>query len=255
VTAAVELLSQLLSATGLTSLDWSSVFLCSEISPSAEDLPQEQVLAVMWQHLQLLPKLSKLKLHINRLTLADSVSETISPLSTLQHLHHFSFRGDQPTAVCSVVHRAVAKALLAALQHLTQLQHLELRGCHLDWATFQQGMGYQFFSFLTASTQLTALAVNGGFAVPVPQVAFDHMFPSGRVLPNLKALRLERLAHFTTDLCVEAAQVARIATSCPALKEVKLSGVTHPAFDTSCLAQLPPGVTRVEGLDWARPTP
>jgi hypothetical protein len=53
--------------------------------------------------------------------------------------------------------------------------------------------------------------------------------------------------------CVEAAHVAMIAASCPALQQLTLQRVTPDGFDVSCLAQLPLGVTRVEGLDWTRP--
>jgi hypothetical protein len=84
--------------------------------------------------------------------------------------------------------------------------------------------------------------------MPVPQAAFREMFPPGRVLPNLKVLRLDGMRRRP---CVEAAQVAMIAASCPALQEVSLKGEDTflNRFDTSCLAQLPAGVTRVEGLD------
>jgi hypothetical protein len=54
----------------------------------------------------------------------------------------------------------------------------------------QQGENYQCFAALTASTQLTALDLLVIYAMPVPQEAFGYMFPSGRVLPNLKVPRL-----------------------------------------------------------------
>ena len=45
--------------------------------------------------------------------------------------------------------------------------------------------------------------------------------------------------------CVEAAQVAMIAASCPALEELTLHGVTPQGFDVSCLQQLPQSVRTV----------
>jgi hypothetical protein len=54
---------------------------------------------------------------------------------------------------------------------------------------------------------------------------------------------------------VEAAEIARIAASCPALQQLNLWNMTPTGFDTSCLAQLPPGVTRVEGHNWEWPAP
>ena len=73
--------------------------------------------------------------------------------------------------------------------------------------------------------------------MPVPQAAFDHMFPSGPELPNLKTLRLVSTQAIGCPHCVEAAQVARIAASCPALQGLQLQKVTPGAFDTSCLPQ------------------
>jgi hypothetical protein len=118
----------------------------------------------------------------------------------------------------------------------------------------QQGGSYACFSALTASSQLTALilAGSGNGNRPVPQEAFQHMFPPGQVLPQLKQLSL----HGHPGLpCVEAAQVAMIAASCPALQKLTLQFVTPVGFDVSCLAQLPPSVTEVKGLGWTRPVP
>jgi hypothetical protein len=166
---------------------------------------------------------------------------------------------------------------LAVLQSLTELRRLELEVCtaywpyviydsriiyfdrprpehHGEYDTPQQHANrYQCFSALTASTQLTALVLTSFQDVPVPPAAFEFMFPPGHVLPNLKVLSLcSFLRHY--DL-VRAADIARIAASCPALHQLKLDGVTVPSFDVSCLLQLPPGVTRVQGLDWVRPSP
>jgi hypothetical protein len=146
-----------------------------------------------------------------------------------------------------------ARALLSAVQHLTQLRHLEVFGCKLDTAqsqplSQQQGQGCECFSALTASSQLTALHITE-IGMPVPQAACQHMFNPRRVLPHLKVLFLSG-----SRPCVGAAQIASIAASCPVLQQLTLLGVTHRrSFDCSCLLQLPPGVARVEGLGWTRP--
>jgi hypothetical protein len=151
-----------------------------------------------------------------------------------------------------------ARELLAALQHLTQLQHLQLNRCHLhtlephpDNQLQQQEFDrLSCFSALTASTQLTALVLKQWNDVPVPQAAFNHIFTAEHVLPHLKVLSL---TSYGFRHCVEAEQVARIAATCPALQELTLRGVTSRGFDVSCLLQLTPGVERVEGIDWNRP--
>ena len=152
-----------------------------------------------------------------------------------------------------------ARDLLAAVQHLTQLQHLELQTCSLGCVVrlpqHQGADSFQCFSALTASTQLTALVLQD-HVILVPQAAFHHMFPAGRALPNLKVLHLSRTGyHPLSRQHVDTLQVGMIAASCPALQELTLRGVTPDKFDTSCLLQLPPGVTRVEGLGWVRPAP
>ena len=138
------------------------------------------------------------------------------------------------------------RELLGALYHLTQLWHLRLQRCHMHWIQEQQeegegGGGYQCFSALTACSQLTALVLEGS-KMPVPIAAVNHMFPTGRVLPQLQQLTL-RCAGWRSGHCVEAAQVARIVASCPALQGLVLERVTAMDFDRSCLPQLPPGLT------------
>jgi hypothetical protein len=240
----VQLASQLLSATTLTSLQWESVNLHKH--DWTEELQPQEGAAILLQQLQLLPSLASLQLARSDMTAAD-----IAPLSNLHNLQRLTL--DSPTKGSPTD----VRALLAALQHLTQLQHLELRECQLHRAQalprLQHEADNQCFSALTASTQLTALVL-ANREYGVPQAAFKHMFPAGRMLEELKALRLDsarQMSHF----CVEAAQVAVIATSCPQLQQLRLVGVTGKGFDTGCLLQLPPGVTRVEGLDWVRPAP
>ena len=240
----VQLASQLLSATTLTSLQWERVNLHKR--DWTEELQPQEGAAILLQQLQLLPSLASLQLACSDMTAAD-----IAPLSNLHNLQRLTL--DSPTKGSPTD----VRALLAALQHLTQLQHLELRECQLHRAEALPGPQHevhQCFSALTASTQLTALVLANRKYNVLPQAAFKHMFPAGRMLEELKALCLDsdrQMSHF----CVEAAQVAVIATSCPQLQQLRLVGVTGKGFDTGCLLQLPPGVTRVEGLDWVRPAP
>jgi hypothetical protein len=342
----VQLASQLLSATALTELQWEYVQLHSD--DWTQQLTDRQALSTLWQQLQLhqLSKPLDLQLRVVVRKPAD-----IAPLSSLQHLQRVKFQleygADEDAYEWDWDPHEYPRALLAALQHLTRLQHLELYNCRLDeagpqpelqavpqpqpqhqpqhefqfahwfdlepepepelefepefesWVDLEpdfepelepeahppegapgvhpqpglqpqaepdahppdgtpgdqgNGDGCQCFSALTASTQLTALIVATHSGEPVPKGAFIHMFPAGRVLPNLKVLHVKRFATYAGDTrmpCVAAPQVAMIAASCPALQELKLQHVTPKGFDVSCLAQLR-GVTSVEGLTWSR---
>jgi hypothetical protein len=331
----VQLASQLLSTTALTELQWNDVLIRND--NWGKPKPQDQVMSALWQNLQLLPKLSVLKLggslpvrltaaevthishlqHLQRLSLtmpsrslvsavaaaaagltslvlsvsgddrephpAALVEDLLSRVSLLQSLSCTGVRmqpstfggatGPQGLTLARVLKpngsEWSSRALLAALQPLTQLQHLALYRCRLhlvDPQPEQEGGGYQCFSALTASTQLTALDLVEYAIPPVPQAAFEHMFLPGRVLPHLKVLGLTssnlrlkwaKIIEPTPRMPagykrhVEAAQVAMIAASCPALQEVKLQGVTAEDFDVGCLKQLPVGVKTVD-LGWSR---
>jgi hypothetical protein len=238
----VQLLSQLLSATTVTKLYWCDVQLYHRDNWTRK-LTGEQECAALWQQLQPLPQLSELTLRLGGIIAAD-----ITPLSNLQHLQRLGFVQQYP--VLPSDGEEFPTKLMAALQHLTQLQHLELGAFVLRRRSNQVQPEDVSYSALTASTQLTSLALHNEYGMPVPKTAFDHMFPAGHILAHLQELHLTgRPSH----ACVEAAQVARIAASCPALQQLSLWNVTPEGFDVSCLAQLPLGVTKVEGFTWTRP--
>ena len=185
------------------------------------------------------------------------IAADIAPLSNLQRLTHL----DVSLSTHYDSGDPVPAGLLAALQHLTQLQYLGVHNC-CDKVGAEQGHdSYQCFSALTASTQLTALHISHPFRMPLRRKAFRHMFPAGRVLPHLRVLFLAGKQWYAVSRfrCVEAAQVAMIAASCPALQKLVLWDVISTGFDISCLAQLPAGVAQVTGrwgkLLWTRPTP
>jgi hypothetical protein len=182
----VQLSAHLLSASALTKLHWEHVTPYNDNTdpviahPGWDTERTRQGLPLLLHQLQLLqqqPKLSELKLAGYLPTAAG-----IAVLGKLQHLQHFSLRLQD----YSEDHEPCARALLAALQHLTQLQHLELHVCGLCAGQPHASS----FSALTASTQLTTLSVTDGVLASVPQAAFGHMFPSGHVLPSLKVLRI-----------------------------------------------------------------
>jgi hypothetical protein len=125
------------------------------------------------------------------------------------------------------------RALLAALQHLTQLQRLHLESCKLHTVKpqpqQQEASRYQCFSALTASTQLTALELEDWNVWPVPQAAFEHMLAPWHVMPHLKTLTVSG-SNCLQPPFLGANQFAMIAASCPALQELKLYKVTPTDF-------------------------
>ena len=214
----LQLMSQLLSATTLTKLRWDGMQLVSRRGTQRPLAP---------------------------------VFSMLGKLTGLQELHLREPVYPYPSA------EQGAQELLTALQHLTQLRHLDLYRCLLCSARPQQqgGGGYQCFSALTASTHLTALKISEWNlvtsewdGVPVPQAAFNHMFPAGHVLPHLKQLTLQG-AIGCRQHCVELAQLSRVAASCPALQNVSLFWVTPAGFgsDSKCSLQLPPCQIDVRG--------
>jgi hypothetical protein len=235
----VQLLSLLLRATALTELEWRGVMVHSGDNTGSV-LSQGEVLSLLLPQLGRLPKLSKLLLAaVGALTTAD-----ISPLSTLQRLHHLELGAGEYGLN---VPEAGLMQLLAALQQLNQLQHLRLQNCALgSIKPQQQGASCQCFSALTASTQLTALYFGELRSQLLPQEAVDAMFSPGRVLPHLKVLHLS-VQFGPPQRCVAAAQVAKITASCPALQELWLQNVTPRDLDLDRLV-LPPGVTGVQGF-------
>ena len=125
----LQLASELLSATTLTKLQWQLVTLHSQAVSGygghwARQLTPSEVQAHLWQWVQQLPHLSELQLGAFSLQSGD-----VSPLSNLQDLRSLTVQLNVYSGQSTV-----ARELLTALQHLTQLQHLELRQCRLHLA-------------------------------------------------------------------------------------------------------------------------
>jgi hypothetical protein len=135
---------------------------------------------------------------------------------------------------------------MEALQHLTQLQHLQLQTFALHRSSNQLLQPeVASYSALAASTELTSLTLHNVYGMPVPKAAFDYMFHPGRMLPHLKVLTLGGDAGHP---CVGAAQVAMIAASCPALQEVMLRYVTPKGFDVNQSINVTPVAMKLKKL-------
>jgi hypothetical protein len=118
-------------------------------------------------------------------------------------------------------------ALLAALQQLTGLKHLALRGNF--WGSL---LAPQQFSALVAASGLTALHIWGRGDQPLPCRALRRMLRAGK-LPQLQVLRLDCKIlnqHQAPDRftgCVRASDLCLLAKRCPALQQLSLLHVVR----------------------------
>lgn len=131
-------------------------------------------------------------------------------------------------------------ALLAVLQKLRSLQHLQLVQ-ELD----TRRVPAQHFSALTASNFLTELSFDPMDHVPLPRGAALHMFPAGRQLSLLRRLIIS--PEITggpleeDEWCLDSADLASICKGCPGLQWLDIASLVQPGADLSGLLQLAPG--------------
>jgi hypothetical protein len=110
--------------------------------------------------------------------------------------------------------------LLSLLRQMTQLQHLQVSKMQLDELTDLQQL-----SALTASPQLTSLAVLARWHTPIPLHGLQHMLPQDRQLSQLRVLRLQGSEAKSDQQCLDSGDIQRIAEACPGLTELTLKGV------------------------------
>jgi hypothetical protein len=157
-------------------------------------------------------------------------------------------------------------ALLDALAGMTCLQDLELSLEGLDTVSTAP----QRFAALTASNQLTRLAINPLDCNPLAKGAVQYMFPAGRQLPLLQELAI--CPEVTADnwaedaWCMEGADICNIAKCCTGLQKLYIAHTVRPGAEVvtqdssvpAVLAQtcLGPGVVAREYLTgWATHSP
>jgi hypothetical protein len=183
------------------------------------------------QHLSALTRLADLRL----LGLVCSFSITASMLSATQHLTRLQLTTDdwyhdvrfQPSALASK----------------TQLQHLELRECSMDVAHLldelhqlqqltclrlgyvsvrhtgsQQPVWAEAYPALTASSKLQHLDLE---ECRVPVGVWQHMYPAGRQLPQLRVLSVADAEH-AAYVSAAAPEGTRLISCCPGLQSLDL---------------------------------
>jgi hypothetical protein len=127
----------------------------------------------------------------------------------LQHLALTSCRLSSGAA-------AGAAALLSHLQHMQQLTHLNLHntlyGHHIPATAYLA---------LTASSKLQHL--NIGWC-KLPADAWQHMFPTGRQLPQLQHLDIWQVRQ-PSGAPASAPEASRLLSCCPSLQRLRLRGV------------------------------
>jgi hypothetical protein len=122
-------------------------------------------------------------------------------------------------------------ALLDVLAGMTCLQDLELSLPGLDTVSTAP----QRFSALTASTQLTRLAVDPFSSTPLAKGAARHMFPAGRQLPQLHELTImpdDAGSDWPlTQWCIDSADIHSIASCCIGLQTLDLGHSVRPGAE------------------------
>jgi hypothetical protein len=123
-------------------------------------------------------------------------------------------------------------ALLRALEQMTCLQDLELTLEGID----TKFTAPQSFRALTASTQLTRLALTPDDYAPLPKGAVQYMFPAGRELPLLQHITFSPYIEDpegweAAEWCVDGADIGCIAACCTGLQWLDLSLVVKPGED------------------------
>jgi hypothetical protein len=125
-------------------------------------------------------------------------------------------------------------ALLDALSNMTCLQDLTLSLDGLDTVSTAP----QRFAALTASTQLTRLAVSPSDCIPLATGAAQYMFPAGRQLPLLEELIIApSIAYPGSDRwCLDGADIRSIATCCTGLRKLNISYDLPPGAEIRLIA-------------------
>lgn len=202
--------------------------------------------------LEQLQHLSSLELHLAP-HLAFSTSTT-PVLTSLQHLELFCWRDLEPDLLASLSRLrdlnlnawaskhssedAVA-AFLGALSQLTgltalQLQHvLQLQDNllpNVGPAAPQQQLDPAACAALTASTLLQRLHVS---CATLPEGVWQHTFPTGRLLPNLRELQLSGITALLGD-----AELLLLVQACPGLTALLLKRALQTGVSLAPLLQL-----------------
>ena len=138
-------------------------------------------------------------------------------------------------------------ALLDALAGMTCLQDLDLTLPGLDTVSTAP----QHFAALTASTQLTRLAIWPRDCIPLAKGAAQYMFPASRQLPLLQELTIcpevtDTEYAAADEWCLNGTDIISIATCCTGLKDLNISHSVQPgaavqqvAIFLHCLTCLP----------------
>jgi hypothetical protein len=123
-------------------------------------------------------------------------------------------------------------ALLHALAQMMCLQDLELSVEGID----TEFTAPESFAALTASTQLTRLALSPEWYAPLPQGAAQYMFPAGRQLPLLQHISFnpyieDKEGFEAEEWCIDGADISCIAACCTGLQWLELALVVKPGGD------------------------
>jgi hypothetical protein len=128
--------------------------------------------------------------------------------------------------------------LLAVVRELRQLQHLSVLNYELAVA-FEEVQAADC-SALTASSHLTHLGIFCEEEQPLPVTAVQHMFPAGKVLPQLQHLELccgdRRYNWQDVPALMTPAELCSIIRACPAICSLDIENAMSPFAEDSAVA-------------------
>jgi hypothetical protein len=131
-----------------------------------------------------------------------------------------------------------ADQLLAEPQYLQELQHLTC--LILSYSRAEPLPAAKAYSFLTASTNLQHLDVSG---CCLPAGVWDHMFPAGRQLLQLRVLDISQVTHpgdhgENSTAAAAAPEGSHLASCCPGLQTLRMYRLRYHSESLAALSGL-----------------
>ena len=179
---------------------------------------------------------------LTRLELAEDYTVEAAVLAGKTRLQHLQLIS---CTIVETAHDGAAEAdvgqLLSYLQHLQQLTHLNLSGTLWDGVD-EDAPHAAGYTALTASSKLQHLNIS---ECALPAGAWQHVFPVGRQLPQLRELNITELEKAAGGF-ISAPEGSRLVSCCPGLQCLFMQAVQDSAGLLAALG----GLSGLRTLHW-----